>query len=74
MKTTFSLHFKKGSCKKLGVDQHLSCYITVENFVTAGVFFHNFNLKIVRSRFLLPISKEFGLRFWIRRSSSDSNF
>lgn len=33
-----------------------------ENVSTSGAFFHNFSLKIALSRFLFPLSNEFGLR------------
>ena len=45
------------------LDPHFSYYIVVKRLVAPGVFFILFNLKIVRSRLLLKISKEFGLRF-----------
>ena len=52
----------------------LSCYIAVEMFVTPGVCFHNFNLKICRLSFLLPVSNEFRFTPWIYHSSSDWKF
>ena len=37
-------------------------------------FFRNFNLKIGRSRFLIPISNEFELTLWIHHSGLDLKF
>ena len=43
------------------------------NVCNSKWFFHNFNLKIDQSRFLLPIANEFGLALWICHCSSDWN-
>ena len=40
----------------------------------SSCFFHTWNLKIGRSRFLLPISNEFCLKFKVCHSSADSKF
>ena len=50
----------------------MSWYIIVGIFVNPGISFHNFILKISRSRILVQTSIEFELTLWIRHSSSDS--
>ena len=56
------------------LDKRFLCYIIVKIFVNCDVFFRNFNLKVGRSRFLIPISNEFKLALWIQHSGLDLKF
>ena len=77
IKTVSLLHFKKGSLKILThtlprwapVMLH-SCW----NVCNSRCLFHNFSLKIALSRFPFPVSREFGLKLWIRHANLNSKF
>ena len=62
--------------RPLWLDKRLPYYKDVKIFVIQGVFFYNFNLKIGRSRFLLPfllMSLVWGFEYTILAQIQNSN-